>query len=178
MRKLILAACILLAAFACPVIAAAQDDQKPKDEAKPAEPIHFYHLTLVVQDVDANGKPINSRSYATNVNTDRYSVGSIRTGSKVAIPTDKSGQLAYIDIGINFDIRRVQEIDRQLSLQLKAEISSNTPADNSALAPVIRHNQWEAPVLIPIGKPTVIFSSDSLDSKGAMQVVATVTPIQ
>ena len=33
-------------------------------------------------------------------------------------------------------------------------------------------------VLIPIGKATVVFTSDSLDSKGSMQVVATVTPLQ
>lgn len=175
MRKSILATCILLTAFAIPAISRAQD--KPAEAAKVIEPDRYYRLTLIVQDVDANNKPINSRSYVTTINTDRSFRGSIRTGSKVAIPGMEKGSIAYIDIGINFDVRDVREINRDLSLSVKAEITSYTPPANSDLAPVIRHNQWEAPVLIPIGKPTVIFSSDSLESKNAMQVVAIVTPI-
>jgi hypothetical protein len=173
MRKPILAACILLAALTIPAIARAQDDQKP------AEPIHFYHLTLAVQELDASGKPINSRSYTTNVSTNSKSPrdNSIRTGSKVPLPSDAEGHYTYIDVGINFDIHEVHEIDRQLSLHIKADISTYLPRDNNSPASVFRHNQWEAPVLIPIGKPTVIFSSDSLESKNAMQIIATATPI-
>jgi hypothetical protein len=37
---------------------------------------------------------------------------------------------------------------------------------------------WDAPVLIPIGKPTVVFSSDALESKGGMQLVVTATLLQ
>jgi hypothetical protein len=33
-------------------------------------------------------------------------------------------------------------------------------------------------VLIPIGKPSVVFTSDSLDNKGSMQLVVTATPLQ
>ena len=83
----------------------------------------------------------------------------------------------------NFDIREVKEQGHQLALHVKADISSN--GGNASLGggsnfqePIIRHNQWESPILIPVGKPTVIFSSDALESKNAMQVVATVTPIQ
>lgn len=173
MRKSILAACILLTTFAIPAISLAQD--KPAEAAKPTEPIRYYRLTLIVQDVDSNNKPINSRSYVTTINTDRSFRGSIRTGSRVPVPGP--GGITYLDIGINFDVRDVQEVNRDLSLSVKAEISSYTPTEGSAIPPVIRHNQWEAPVLIPIGKPTVIFSSDSLESKNAMQVVAIVTPI-
>jgi hypothetical protein len=175
MRKSILAACILLSAFAVPAISFAQD--KPAEAAKPVEPTHYYRLTLIVQDIDSNNKPINSRSYVTTITTDRSFRGSIRTGSKVPIPTDHNGGITYIDIGINFDVRDVLELNRNLSLNVKAQIMSYAPNENPALAPIIRQNQWEAPVLIPIGKPTVIFSSDSLESKNAMQVVAIVAPI-
>jgi hypothetical protein len=177
MRKTILATCILLAAIAGPAISFAQDDQKSTEAARPAEPVHYYHLTLIVQDVDSNNKPINSRSYVTTISTDRNFRGSIRTGSKVPIPSDRNGGITYIDIGINFDIHNARELDHQLSLDVKAQIMSYTPNENSALAPIIRQNQWEGPVIVPIGKPTVIFSSDSLENKNAMQVVATVTPI-
>jgi hypothetical protein len=180
MRKSILAACILLTALAGPVISFAQDDQKPAEAAKPAAPaeqVRFYRLTLIVQEVDSNNKPINSRSYVTTISTDKNFRGSIRTGSKVAIPTGTTGVFTYIDMGINFDIRDAREFSHQLALQVKAEIMSNTPNQNSTSAPIIRNNQWEGPVIVPIGKPSVIFSSDSLENKNAMQVVAIVTPI-
>jgi hypothetical protein len=176
MRKSILAACILIAALAVPAIARAQDDQKP-EAAKPAEPVHYYHLTLVVQDVDSAGKPTNSRSYAATISTAQPAAAtSIRTGSRVPV-NNGVAQFTYIDIGINFDVRGVHEINRDLSLWVRADISSYTPTENTAVAPIIRHNQWEGPVVIPTGKPTIIFSSDSLENKSAMQVVATVTPI-
>jgi hypothetical protein len=41
--------------------------------------------------------------------------------------------------------------------------------------PTIRQNRWQAVVLIPIGQPTVVFTSDALDSKGSMQLVVTAT---
>jgi len=65
----------------------------------------------------------------------------------------------------------------------KPEISALTetaPSTASGLMndPVIRQNSWQASVLIPIGKPTVVFSSDALDSKGGMHFVVTATPLQ
>jgi hypothetical protein len=190
MRKSILAACILFAAFAVPAISFAQDQDKP---AEPPAPFHFYRLTLTVQEVDSAGKPTNSRSYATTVSTDNKnpSSDSIRTSSRLPIASgafssgDKTNvqnvQFTYIDIGTNFDIRDVRDSGRQLSLHVKADISSNggnvSVGNTTYQEPIIRHNQWEGPVIVPINKPTVIFSSDSLESKNAMQVVATVTPI-
>ncbi len=44
--------------------------------------------------------------------------------------------------------------------------------------PVIRQNVWDSTVLVPIGKPTVVFSSDDLDSKGKMQVEVTATRVE
>jgi hypothetical protein len=190
MRKSILAACILFAAFAVPAISFAQDQDKP---AEPPAPFHFYRLTLTVQEVDSAGKPTNSRSYATTVSTDNKnpSSDSIRTSSRLPIASgafssgDKTNvqnvQFQYIDIGTNFDIRDVRDSGGQLSLHVKADISSNggnvSVGNTTYQEPIIRHNQWEGPVIVPINKPTVIFSSDSLESKNAMQVVATVTPI-
>ena len=177
MRKIVFLSSLLLASLACmPTLA--QDNSSPQPASNaPEPPIHFYRVNLVVQEVDSNGKPTNSRTYATTVSTDKFRSGTIRAGSKVPIPSDRNGNFTYIDIGNNFDMRDVREFNRNLSINVKAEISSYTPSENAASQIVIRHNQWEAPVLIPIGKPTVIFSSDSLESKGAIQVIATVTPI-
>jgi hypothetical protein len=178
MRKMMLVFSLFLASLTC-VHAFAQDNQSPQPASNvPEPPVHFYHLTLTVQDVDSSGKPINSRAYASTISTDPQHVGSdsIRTSSRMPVKTT-GDQFTYIDIGINFDVRNVHELNRQLSLQVKADISSFATMENANIAPIVRHNQWEAPVLIPIGKPTVIFSSDALDGKNAMQVVATVTPI-
>jgi hypothetical protein len=150
---------------------------------------HFYHLDFVVQELGTDGKPTNSRSYTAIVSTDQRDHGtSIRTNSKIPIPISTSGdgqalvntQFQYVDVGVNIDAHNAREIGHQLSLDLVADVSSVAPTNNEARIhqPVIRQNKWQASVLIPIGKPVVVFTSDSLDSKGSMQVVATVTPLQ
>lgn len=92
-------------------------------------------------------------------------------------------QYQYLDVGVNIDTRNVHEIGRQLAVQLKAEVSSladSAPSFVSKLPndPVIRQNMWQASVIIPVGKPTVVFSSDAFDSKGSMQLVVSATPLQ
>ncbi|MDE3062329.1 MAG: hypothetical protein KGJ51_04650, partial [Acidobacteriota bacterium] len=59
------------------------------------------------------------------------------------------------------------------------EISSIADSlDARIQQPIIRQNRWRAPVLVPLGKPTVVFKSDSLDSKGSLQVTVTATPLE
>ena len=92
-------------------------------------------------------------------------------------------QYQYLDVGVNIDTREVREVGHQLGMLLKAEVSSlaeTSTLSSSALIsdPVIRQNSWQAPVRIPVGKPTVVFKSDSLDSKGSLQVTVTATPLE
>jgi hypothetical protein len=187
---------LLTPAFA--LSARAQDTAKPPETAKaPEPPGHYYHLEFVIQELGSDGKPTNSRTYSTIVSTDRTEhTSAIRTGSRIPIITGAlhgtSGdgklefQYQYLDVGVNIDTQNVHEIGNQLAVYLKAEISSlaapasPAPATGSELAndPVIRQNSWFAPVVIPIGKATVVFSSDALESKGGMQLVVTVTPVK
>ena len=184
-----LACSLLLLASVSALYAMPQDDVKPEQSAKAVEPPpHFYNLAFVVQELDAGGKPVNSRSYTTTVSTDRHFTGSIRTGSRIPIATGSyesseskgsvNTQFQYIDVGVDLDLAHVVEIGGELSFDLSAEISSIADArDPNLHQPVIRQNRWHAPVLVPIGKATVLFNSDSLDSKGSMQVSVTATPI-
>jgi hypothetical protein len=92
-------------------------------------------------------------------------------------------QYQYLDVGVSIETRNVHEIGRQLAVQLKAEVSSladSAPSSVSKLPndPVIRQNMWQASVIIPVGKPTVVFSSDALDSKVSMQLLVSATPLQ
>jgi hypothetical protein len=189
MRKLALICCLAFLTMSFGQRSFAQESTPaPEPNKAPQMPVHFYHLDFVVQEMGADGKPANSRSYTATVSTDSHDHGtSIRTGSKIPIATGSSGsgpalvntQWQYIDVGVNLDVRNTHEIGRQLSLDLVAEVTSvGSTTDASLHQPVIRQNKWQASVLIPIGKATVVFTSDSLDNKGSMQVVATATALQ
>jgi hypothetical protein len=182
MRKAIFAFSLLLASLACAPALSAQDDGA-QSTIKPATPSHFYHLKLVLQNLDADGKVVNSRTYSTTISTERGTRDSIRAQTRIPVNTDTQNtkQLTWVDVGSNFDVDRINELDRQLAFHINADITSyvgTAPIGGSTfLEPVTHHNKWESSLLIPIGKPTVIFTSDSFDSKGATQVTATAAPI-
>jgi hypothetical protein len=188
MRKLTLICCLVFVAMLYGPRSLAQESSTASEPARPPQGSgHFYHLEFVVQEMGTDGKATNSRTYTATVSTDTRDHGtSIRTNSRIPIPTSSftgenaqaliNTQFQYVDVGVNIDTR---EIGRQLSLDLAADVSSVASTGDARIhQPVIRQNKWQASVLIPIGKATVVFTSDSLDSKGSMQVVATATPLQ
>ncbi len=196
MRKFTTLCCFLLLIPALALRARAQDTAKPPETAKaPEPPGHYYHLDFVIQELGTDGKPTNSRTYSAIVCTDGRQRSTIRTGSRVPIITgalhgttgeDKlEFQYQYIDVGVNIEALDAHEIGGQVAVYLKAEITSlaasappaSAPASASNLPndPVIRQNLWQASAVIPIGKPTVVFSSDALENKGGMQLVVTAT---
>lgn len=187
MRKITLICSLFILAMSLGQRSLAQESSKPQEAAKaPDGPARFYHLEFVVLEVGADGKPQNSRSYTTMVSTDIHDREmSIRTSSKIPVLTSQNGpqspaQFQYQDVGVSIDVRKTHEVDHQLLLDLVADVSSVAAATDIAgtREPVFRENKWQASVLIPIGKPTVVFTSDSLDSKGSMQLVATATLVQ
>jgi predicted outer membrane protein len=153
---------------------------------------HFFHLKLVVEQVNDAGKIENARSYATTIAAKEPvddSAQSIRTGARVPITTVQSvsnpsaTEFQYIDVGVSFDIRAAREVGSRLGFRLVADISSiaKQPAaehQDSSGHPVVRQNKWDSMVLVPIGKPTVVYSGDDLDDKGRMQVEVTATPVE
>lgn len=188
MRKMIIfASCVLFFGFGLSA-ASAQDGTKPAEGAKAAEP-HYYHLELVVQELGKDGKPTNSRSYTTTVCTDAGVTASIRTQSKIPIITGSSSssansnsaaniQYQYQDVGVKIDAQRAHQVGNELSLDLTADVSSIAAESDPRLhEPIFRENRWQAFLLIPIRKPTIVFTSDALDSKGSTQLVVTATPI-
>jgi hypothetical protein len=182
-RIIILAAALLL--LAAPGHLQAQSESQGTAAAPPQ---HFYHLKLVVEELSASGSVTNSRTYQTTVSTSGGSDQYVNTGSKIPIATGTSSgpsalqntQFQYIDLGIEFHIGHVKEIGQSLSFQLKAEISSMAKYSEIAGVnePVIRQNTWLSDILVPAGKPTVVYSSDDLDTKGKTQVEVTATPVE
>jgi hypothetical protein len=164
--------------------------QNPGAAAAPS-PQHFYRLHFAVAELDALGKVTNTRIYEETIATAGGGppVGDqqIKTGSRVPIATGSYGsnstantQFQYIDLGVNLDVHDAIEHGDMLGLRLKAEISSIARQTEIAGTgePVIRQNVWDSIVLVTIGKPTVVFSSDDLDSKGKMQVEVTAARVE
>ena len=143
-----------------------------------AEASKYYHLDFVVQEVDGD-KVTNSRHYLTTIATGDGSPSVIRTGSKVPITTggagQEGGQLTYLDVGVNMDCRMAKEVGGDLALNVSAEISS---AATMSRQPLIRQTKWAASVIVPLGKPTVIFSSDDVAAKGKIQLELTATAVK
>lgn len=190
MRKtaqIILTCCALMLLPALGHKVLAQESSSVPETAKaPEPPAHFYHLEFVVQETGADGKPTNSRTYSGTISTSRTDRGfSTRTGSRVPVATGtidnpKNTQFQYIDVGVSIDARDARDQDDKLALSLTTEISSlaGTQTISGVNEPVVRQNKWQAAVLIPIGKPTTVFTSDVLDNKGGMQLVVTATPVK
>jgi hypothetical protein len=187
MRKFTTICCILVFVLSLQHKALAQDAPKTQEIAKaPEASAHYYRLDFVVEELGADAKPINSRSYSGTASTDHNDgIVSVRTGSRIPVVSGSSSgatnetNVQYIDVGVNIDAREVREVGDMLAIRLNAEISSlASPAGASEPStPIIRQTRWQAPVLIPIRKPTTVFTSDDLDSKGAMQLVVTATPL-
>ena len=171
----------ILALSAVPVCLAAQ-------AAHPAPaPKHFFRLKLVVEQVNGAGTITNTRSYLTTIATDS-APQTIKTGSRIPILTADPGsksspastQFQYIDLGVDFTLRDVEESAGNLGLNLRVVMSSIVSQTQlgGVSEPVIRQNVWDSMVTVPIGKPTIVFSSDDLDSKGKMQVEVTATRVE
>lgn len=164
----------------------------PETVKAPEPPIHYYQLDFVVRQLDENGKADNSRHYSCTVSTSQREYDTVRAGSRVPIATGSdeakgsqptNTQVSYQDVGVKFDVSQLREMGNKLAMSLKAEISSlastrHFGGANGFDEPVFRQNRWQTPVLIPLGKPTVVFTSDDIDGKGGMQVEVTATPVQ
>jgi hypothetical protein len=185
MRKIAVFFLILsVVPLAAPSVMGQEANSKQATSAAPPEPVHYYHFDFVVEELDQAGKVLNSRSYSTTVDTEPHYLMSIRTGSRVPVMTgsadSKATQFQYIDFGVKLDVRDVHEVGQKLAFDLTANLAgvASTTNISGVAEPVIRQNTWQSRVLIPVGKRTVVFTSDALDSKGSTRVAVTATPIE
>jgi len=143
--------------------------------AEDAVPPKFYKLNFVVKEVDG-AKVVNTRSYSTMVSTQKGGQAcSIRTGAQVPYITGKEYRDLFV--GVNIDCRALTEEANGLSLWVDADISSVAESTTNTERPFVRQNKWGSTVLVPLKKPTLIFSSDDVTSKHQMQLELTATPI-
>lgn len=184
------ASTLLALAFAFGATGWSQDSQATGNASYQKSPERYFKLTFRVLNISPEGKVAGTRSYneiiATGPKSDHTS--SIRTGDRVPVATGSyssgSGSLVntqfqYVDIGTNIDAIRAEVLNQMLSLHVSADISgmATTVAMGNMHEPVIRQTKWESNVTVPIGKPTLIFSSDDSSDKGKTELELTATPI-
>jgi hypothetical protein len=174
---------LLLAAAPAPTYS------QQSDTKQASAPVHYYQLRFDIEEVGDSGKIINTRTYMTVISAGTHESGFIRTGNKVPVITGsvtnantENKQVQYLDVGVNIDAGRANDVGNDLAMQVKAEVSSVVSGESSVPSraddPVIRQNSWDSDVLVTPGKPKVIFSSDNLDNKGRLQVELTATRIE
>src|SRR5208283_4077807 len=167
-KMLLLIAALSAAGFA-------QSDEAKKQAPPPEK--KFYRLDLVLKELD-EGKTVNSREYFMIVSTGHEN-NSLRTGTK--LPYGSEDKRSYMDVGVNFDCREVgTTANGELSMVLSADVTSVADGDLKAATagyPVLRTNRWGSSVVVPLGRPTVVFSSDDLASKRRMQLEVTATAV-
>ncbi|MGI8771425.1 MAG: hypothetical protein ACR2JE_08300 [Acidobacteriaceae bacterium] len=150
---------------------------KGQEKKTDMPPDHFYKLVFRVLEVGADGKIANSRSYSEVIATNQTS--SIRAGDKVPMSiTASGGQYEYVETGVNIDTAHPADSATELSLYVTADVSSSLASPTSTTsARIMRLTKWNSRVVVPIGKPAIIFSSDNMSDRGETELELTATPV-
>jgi hypothetical protein len=162
--------CSTLLAAAC----FAQNEAKP-----PAPEEKFFHLDFALKEVDG-GKTVNARSYTMTVSTEKSAPPALTRNSSrvpVQVQTNPPGFNSF-EVGTNLDCRNVKEISNGLTFILDASITSLASETGTPAQPIIRTVRWSSPVVVPLRKPTVVFTSDDPSSKRQFQLEVIATPIK
>jgi len=155
--------------------------QGDKTAAPAAEP-EYFRLNFVVKEIQ-DGKTVNARNYSTLMVAGEMARASIRTGTKLPVQTGVGNipQFQYVDVGVNIDCNSLRRLQNRLAMILNVDLSTALPHQDK-LTPSgpqqIRQNRWSSPLLVTIGKPTVLFSSDDLASTRTLQLELTATPVK
>jgi hypothetical protein len=175
MTKLLAIFVILVLLGTVTTTAAAQQNesaQPPTETAKRVPSVRYYRLDFVVRESD-QGKLLSQRAYSLGVAAAGVAEGrdwwSLRAGTKVPAGSN------YVDVGFNLDVRP-EDAGGALQLRLKADLSSVAPDAGNTTLPPIRQMRVEEAVLVPINKPTIVFSSEDPSSKHQFQIEITAVP--
>lgn len=143
----------------------------------PAEARHFYRLDFVLREME-QGKLINQRAFTMNVSADpaggrERTWWNLRAGTR--FPVRNPNETNYVDVGVNLDIT-AKDAEDALQLELTAEISSLATDSGTNAPPSIRQIKVKGAVFAPLGKPTVVFTTEDPGSKHEFQLQ--VTPVR
>jgi hypothetical protein len=183
-RRLITAT--LSAILLAPALLFAQSQDTPDTSSQQTG----LYLKLVYRtlQIGADGKVASSHSYSTIVvaNTGHASPSKIRSSDKVpiatGIPSGGNIQYQYQDVGTNIDTSGAKLNGNQLTVNLSVAVSevakNDVAADKAIPAPVFRALSWQSDVIVTVGRPTIIFTSDNVSDTGKTELELTATEIK
>jgi hypothetical protein len=153
---------------------AASDAKQKSAEQRPLE---AYHLDFAINESE-DGKKINSRQYAMNLNTNDSN--EIKIGTRIPVEV-KDGEFQYLDLGTNISAH-LRDERGQMLLTVRAEVSSfaipEQGLDKPDPHPAIRQLKLSGSALLPLAKPMVMDSVDDPNSKRTFQLEVTVTKLR
>jgi hypothetical protein len=151
---------------------------------EPAKPLEAFRLDCSINELE-DGKKVNSRQYAMNLNAN--DANEIKIGSRIPVEP-KPGEFQYLDIGTSV-WARLETRNDQLGLSVRAELSNfasaglgtpptpEKPQEHDP-RPVIRQLKINASTLVLLGKPMVVGIVDDPNSKRQFQLEVTVTKLK
>jgi hypothetical protein len=162
-----------------PSKSSAPTEPAPDAKHKSAEPrpLEAYHLDFAINEFE-DGKKINSRQYALNLNT--YDSNDIKIGTRIPVEA-KEGEFQYVDIGTSISAR-INEQRGQTELFVRAEVSNfaipEQGLDKPDPHPALRQLKVSGSALLPLAKPMVMDSVDDPNSKRRFELEVTVTKLK
>jgi hypothetical protein len=179
-------AAIVSAILLTPALLCAQGTQETP-EASPAQTGPYLKLVYRTLQIAEDGKAVSSHSYSTIVvaNTGRASPSQIRSDDKIPIVTGRSSsgdiQYQYQVVGTDIDTYGAKLSGNQLTVNLSVNLNEIAKSDVTAekpVAPVVRQLKWQSDVIVILGKPTIVFTSDSPSDTGKTELELTATEIK
>jgi hypothetical protein len=175
-KKVAITAALILALMAGSSRVAGAQQADSEKSPKAERVLNAYRLDFSVNELE-DGKKINSRQYALNLNTD--SGNELKIGTRVPVES-KPGEFQYLDVGTSI-WSNLQERGGAIDLSVRAEISNFAlPEQNQGRdgRPVLRQFKINAGTVAVLGKPMVIGSVDDPNSKRQFQLEVTVTRLR
>ncbi|MGD0569380.1 MAG: hypothetical protein ABSA78_13335 [Candidatus Sulfotelmatobacter sp.] len=157
--------------------AATEPASDAKQKSPEPKPLESYHLDFAINEFE-DGKKINSRLYALNLNTNDSN--DIKIGTRIPVEA-KEGEFQYIDVGTNINAQ-LREQRGQTMLVVRAEVSNfaipEQGLDKPDPHPALRQLKVSGSALLPLAKPMVMDSVDDPNSKRQFQLEVTVTKLR
>jgi hypothetical protein len=184
---------LLLSLFVALLVAMplrAQEDKPKSDAPKQSEAGHssptphqivWYRVDLTVSEFE-DGKKVNTRHYTLHLN-DTGDRSSTKFGTRVPIPNGSNGQINYIDIGLNINMRLLDwhGNNEHNMLDTAFELSSFAIPEQAKQTapgvPILRQVQTTNSTPLPISKPIVVASLDDPNSTKRYQFEVMLTKL-
>jgi hypothetical protein len=158
------------------VAAPVQTAPPPKTTAQESDnPLAAYHLDFSINEIE-DGKKVNSRQYAMNLNSN--SSNELKIGTRIPVES-KEGEFQYLDVGTSI-FSRLGERRGQTELEVRADVSSfaNPEQEQGHARPLLRQLKINASTILLLGKPIVMGSVDDPNSRRQFQLEVTVTKLK